>query len=226
MDFTRFYRLFLGFSGLYWVLLGLTRFCWVKVGFTWFYRLFLGFIGLYWVLLGFTGFYWVLLGFTGFYWGWMGFYWMELVGRSSDGVVFSFFRFFFLFLLFLCMQMSANIPLPPFCPCQLGGDRWAVSPALQYANERIVPRRICKSPVLTTSALIGRQRQIVDYRSIPWRWISLPRFLVAIDMFADQFRRFSFGVSYWTRLAWSSGSKIDFLSPPLKKVLTHPIDSK
>ena len=48
----------MGFTGFYWVLLGLNGFEWVSLGLN----------GFYWVLLGFTGFYWVLLDFIGFYW--------------------------------------------------------------------------------------------------------------------------------------------------------------
>ena len=87
------YRVLLGFTGSYWVLLDSTGFKEVSLGFT---RLRWVFIKFYWVLLDLTGFCWILLGlkrfhlvlqgydgfllsFTGFYWillGFIGFCWV------------------------------------------------------------------------------------------------------------------------------------------------------
>ena len=68
LGFTRFYRVLLGLTGFYWVLLGFTGFYRVSPNFTGFYQILLGFIRFYRVLPVFTGFYWVLLNFTAFYW--------------------------------------------------------------------------------------------------------------------------------------------------------------
>ena len=72
--FIGFYRVYLGFTEVYWVLprfhrvlLGFTEFYWTLPSFTGFYQVLQGFTGLYLVLLGFKGFYWVLQGFIGFY---------------------------------------------------------------------------------------------------------------------------------------------------------------
>ena len=68
-------------TGFYGVLLSFTGFSWILPSFTEFYWVLIGFIGLNWVLLGFTGYYWVLLDITWFYWvllSFIGFYWLLL----------------------------------------------------------------------------------------------------------------------------------------------------
>ncbi len=66
LGFTRFFWVLLGFTGFHRVLLGFTRFFLVFLSFTGFYQVLPGFTGFYWVLLGFSWFFWVLPGFTGF----------------------------------------------------------------------------------------------------------------------------------------------------------------
>ena len=61
-----FYRVLLGFNGVYWVFMGCIEFFLPWQVFC------LSFIQLSMGLLGFTGFYWVLLGFIGFYWVFLG----------------------------------------------------------------------------------------------------------------------------------------------------------